>query len=287
LTRGVGRFTGRRYRPCVLALTTLLPLSMGCLEPFAEDRHDLAGLRIVGMRWDGGPEAFVWDGEQAWSASAPEREWTVQYLDECVAEPCDPIGGAFALSVRQGGEHEKGELEIDANAVLEVEPSVSVRVDDEGVAQVAVDRAPEGSVTHFMAPGGEFAEIDAHSTLYTAPGEGIWPVVALTVDGHGGNTWMTVDVVVGEVGSTVAIANRSIPIDTAFAGGGDVVATIEPADTMTGFRLVDLAADGEQEVDQPCGTEEGYWSVDSLVERQCGRDEVAGARVRVHATASP
>jgi hypothetical protein len=282
---------------------------VGCLEPFAEDRHDLAGLRIVGMRAESAEDewgdllwsasAFVWDGDLGWSRWPENRtyDWTAEDEGGFEARGCCDPPGTLTLTVVAEGETESGQLELDEYAENPEQGAVDLAIEGDQ-ATVSLPEAPASATTHWMAPAGEFEETGAHSTTYTAPGDGIWPVVALTYDGHGGVTWTVIDVVVGTVGPTLEIGNRRIPVDSDADAGreGAWTAMIEAVDTMTGFVLADLAQDDSDwdgtEADarwlpQCTDPSTGLWDVDSLITRDCGRDQVEGERVRVYGTVIP
>ncbi|MBM4369607.1 MAG: hypothetical protein FJ102_25585, partial [Deltaproteobacteria bacterium] len=87
------------------------------------------------------------------------------------------------------------------------------------------------------------------------------------IDGKGGNAWTIVDVPAGDVGPALWTERRVIPVDE-IPEGLDVerwYGVIEPVDDLLGYRLVGLSEGGD---------EGGEWNPDTLVTRECGRDEI-------------
>lgn len=271
-------------------------LFLGCLEPFPSDRHDLVDLRIVGMALAEGTRdfrAFAWEGSEAWSPVAPSVAWETTRLD-CGGELCGALDiGLFSLSITGvDGASERGELAVEAGARV---PSLVgyTRTLGEAGAEFSLD-VPDAEAVHWMIPAGELMETAHDAATWTAPVDadgapepGIWPVVALWMDGLGGNDWATFDVPVGIEGPFLAIGGRLFPVDTALpAGPLTALVTVAPASNLTGFTLMDLAVDdGSASVDVACGVDgvdaTSTWDPDSVIERRCGRDELAEVRVRV------
>ncbi len=264
----------------------MLVLSLfGCLDPFPTDRHDLVDLRIVGMRRGeaGALDAYVWEGPEAWSAIAPERVWGGDAV--CVEAGCTLTAGRDAILTVTGNDgSEEGVLETDAEAGSPILTGHSIAVDGD-VATVRVD-VPDAERVRWMAPAGTIEELDATSTTFTAPGDGVWPVVALWLDGHGGAGWATIDVPVGVVGFRLAVGTRLLGAD-ATTGGLITTATVEASDDLAGVMLVDVASDDGGVLDPVCGDGAAGWDPNSLVERRCGRDELIGKRVRVSPSVYP
>lgn len=275
----------------------ILPLLLGCLDPFPTDRHDLVDLRIAAMGIDagGGLRAFVWEGANAWSATAPARTWEILEMG-CDDAGCGSLpSGTFGLKVTGAAAAEEvGELRVEDDAEL---PALrgSSRVLGEAGASVALD-VPDAAMVRWMAPVGEIAETDFAAMSYTGPVEadgtptaGVWPLVALWMDGRGGNDWATFDVPIGVDGPFFAVGGRLFPVDTDLPGGPTTaLTTLAATDDLTGFALTELVADdGMATRDFPCGSAlegasaTGNWDPDSVIERACGRDEVVGARVRI------
>lgn len=242
-------------------------------------------LRIVGMRREtsGSLDAYVWEGTEAWSAVAPERLWGGDAV--CVEAGCTLVAGRDAtLTVTGEGGAEFGELATDAEAGNPALVGFSRNVDG-GVATVSVD-VPGADHVRWMAPAGDIEEVDATTTTFTPPGEGVWPLVALWLDSHGGNGWATIDVPVGLVGFRIAVGTRLLGAD-ATTGGLLTTATVAASDELSGVALVDVVADDGAALDPVCGDEDGEWDPDTLTERRCGRDDVLGKRVRINASVYP
>ncbi len=273
----------------------MLTLFLGCLPEFAHDRHDLVDLRVVGMSYAPGPAtALAWDGPLAWSAVAPTAAWSGD-VNGYACNDWDPDTGATAdcgprptmsatVTIDNGVTTETGTLLFDEAGQLPELGAATVTWDD-GVATVALD-APASHVTHWMAPEGEVEEIDRHVARFTPPGTGVYPLVGLVLDGLGGNDWVVVDV--KDEGIRLAVGRRWVATEPSWAGAGpaDWVGTVTATDDMAGFMLADIVVDDGSAGDDACGVVDGYWDVDSLATRACGRDEVEGARVRVRGTFS-
>jgi hypothetical protein len=265
----------------------MLLLALGCLEPFPSDRHDLVDLRIAGMAVEGADlgaaRALIWEGTEGWSARAPAQAWS------------EPEAGLFRLEVTGAdGSAELGELEVaEGHAAPRLE-SWAREVDGAGAHLSLTLSAP--ATVHWMSPAGTFVEDGAASTRWDAAdadgvalADDVWPVVALWFDGEGGNGWATFDVPVGVDGPYLAVGGRLLPV-AAGIGSGDVtvLATLVESAGVAGFTLADVReVDGTETAATPCGTTEGAWSPDDLLERRCGRDEVIGARVRLRGEGVP
>lgn len=178
-----------------------------------------------------------------------------------------------------------------------------------GALRLALDMIDDGDrTTHWMGTGGQYAEIDAMTTDWFAgtatldDGEveesapltdGVWPLVALTFDGVGGNTWTYVDAVVGIAGPFLHVDGRVFPVASAEAGEGWWAATLTAADNLTGIMLEDVtpALDPATDPDAPpplCGQVPGVvFDVALLAEGLCTRGDVVGARVVVYGTVVP
>lgn len=272
------------YRTVVSLLLVLL----GCLEPFPTDRHDLVELRIVGMTAgdDGALRAYTWEGTDAWSDTAPARAWD-GYVN-CGGAGCFlPGPGTATLTITGAdGATETGELTVSVGAQTPVLNGFTRTLGDDG-GSLALD-VPGANRVHFMAPAGEISETGFSSTTYTAPGTGLWPVVALWMDGLGANDWATFDLPVGVDGPFLAVGTRLLPVDNALPPGEvTVLATITATDADLGFTLTDVTVDDGSEADAPCGTTDGVWDPNVVIERVCGRDEVVGARVRIVGEGQP
>ncbi len=275
----------------------LLSLLLACLDAFPTDRHDLVDLRIVGVGLtpSGELRAFSWEGIDAWSAVAPSRTWEILEVT-CEGDTCGALpGGTFGLKLTGAdGAKETAELVVADDAAV---PALlgSTSTFGEAGASLALD-VPDAAMVHWMAPVGEIVETDLAAIEYTAPVDeagapkvGVWPVVALWMDGLGGNNWATFDVPIGVSGPFLTVGGRLFPVDTELPSGSiAVLTTLTAADDLTGFSLTDLVVDdGMAARDTPCGSVlgatsmAGDWDPDSVIERVCGLDEVVGARVRI------
>ncbi len=273
------------YRPVV----TLL-LLLGCLEPFPTDRHDLVELRIaaMGAADDGSLRAYTWEGTDAWSTNAPVRTWGGDAACDAAGLCTMAAAGTATLTITGAdGATESGELTISDGATHPALAGFTRTLTTDG-GSLDLD-VPDAQRVHFMAPAGEFAESGPAATAFTAPEDGIWPVVALWMDGLGGNGWGTFDLPVGVDGPFLAVGGRLFPVETTEPEGAvTVLATITATDDLTGFSLTDVALDdGTATADEPCGTTAGVWNPDSVIERVCGRDQVAGTRVRLVGEVTP
>jgi len=255
-------------------------LLAACLEPFEHDAHDLVDLRIVGMAYvDEVATAFSWEGDDAWSAVVPSQAWTGETT-------CEPGTACSAtVTIGDGVTTETGTLVQDAQGEVPAIGELSREDSSEGWTLSL--SAPATHVTHWMAPRGDIEETGPHEALYMPPGDGIWPVVALTIDGKGGNAWTIVDVPEGDIGPALWTERRVIPVDEIPGGldGDRWYGVIEPVDDLLGYRLVGLSERDTQVGAIFCGSEDGEWNPDTLVTRECGRDEITEQAYGVAVTA--
>lgn len=272
----------------------MLALLLGCPPSFEHDQHDLVDLRVVGMSYARGPAAaLVWDGPLAYSAVAPTLTWTgdvdgyscndIDVDTGADAADCAPRGTMSATVVADNGvATETGTLTFHADGRVPSIGAASVSIEGTA-ARVSLD-APPSHHTRWMAPEGEVEAVDQHVATFELPGDGVYPVVALVIDGLGGNDWVVVDV--GDTTGRLGVGHRWIATEPAWPGAGpaDWVGTVTASDDPSGFSLTDLVVDDGSARDDACGVVDGYWKVDSLVERSCGRDELLGVRVRVRGT---
>lgn len=255
-------------------LTPLLGGLAACQEPFAEDRHDLASFRIVGVASEVGPGGlgvlpFAWSGHGAWydarnvyclgpdGGTAPRcAESPAELLAELPTEPTWPldldleVSSAEAL-VERADVHLDGApdppvvqeilregVPLDAeDALLPLEERAALGTTGAlagipaagGLRLTATIEAGAGAevpVVRWMGTGGFFAELDDHTTDWFAAelvvdddeietatplDAGIYPLVALVLDGKGGNTWGFVDVAVDWSGPLLAVEGRLLP----------------------------------------------------------------------------
>lgn len=258
-------------------------LLAACIDPFEHDAHDLVDLRIVGMSYqDSKATAFAWEGENAWSGVVPSQSWTGDVdawscddTADCVARPTQEA----SVTISDGVTSETGTLVYEADGEIP-EVGTVVREQVDGGWNLSLD-APASHLTRWMAPRGDIEETGQHAALYVPPGDGIWPVVALTLDGLGGNAWTIVDVPEGDIGPALWTERRVIPVD-AIPEGLDVdlwYGELEPVDDLLGYRLVALSEEYTRADAAFCGFDGGGWNPDTLVTRACGRDEVTMASV--------
>lgn len=173
-----------------------------------------------------------------------------------------------------------------------------------GALRLTVEPAdPDLTLTHWMGAGGQFAELDPHQTDWFAAeveiddgevvasvplGVGVYPLVALTLDGVGGNTWTWVDAGV-DVGPHLRVDGRILPIDSSISGSGLFVGTVEAVEDLVGFRLVEVEPVSDTSAADPgCGAgEDGMLDLDLIASGGCGRDELVGRRVVLSGEAVP
>ncbi|MFZ5476147.1 MAG: hypothetical protein ACOZNI_05175 [Myxococcota bacterium] len=241
-----------------------LTLLLACQEPFDEDRHDLLDFRIAGMRLRAGePRALLWSGEGAWHATAPATTW-------------EETSGGWSLRAEDTDGHvETGLLAVAEGAEDPVVDEI-VRELDGDVATLSVGLG-DTHVTHWMCQSGTFEETGPHATRWTAPGSGIWPILALHFDGRGGNGWTVIDVPVDVGPPWVEAGARLFPADVSEDAEGWLEATVEAADTPGGLILSDVSV---AEAGDP-------FDFDAVVEGRIGRDEILGTRVRFEGKAVP
>lgn len=153
------------------------------------------------------------------------------------------------------------------------------------------------TTTHWMATDGDFAELDAASTDWfaataivdnneidssSAIDAGVRSVVALTLDGQGGNSWITLDAPVGILGSRLLVRGRVFPVDAEPGSGLWAVTPVATEDdagvALTDVALVDDASTGEAVCGQPAASP---FDFDAVAEGWCARDDLVGARLVV------
>lgn len=244
---------------------------------------------------EGKAAAFAWEGEDAWSAVVPSQAWTGDVdgytcndtaIDTGAAADCGPrLTQEASVTISDGLSTETGTLRFDADGEVPEIASVT-REQVDGGWKLALS-APSSHLTRWMAPRGDIEETGQHEALYVPPGDGIWPVVALTLDGKGGNAWTIVDVPEGEIGPALWTERRVIPVDEIPEGLDEDrwYGVIEPVDDLLGYRLVGLSEDYTHADVGFCGYEGGEWHPDTLVTRECGRDEITERAYGVAVTA--
>lgn len=171
-----------------------------------------------------------------------------------------------------------------------------------GAAEISLSFNGGGTI-RWMGTGGELVEMDAQRSNWFAgnflidDGElldsrsidpGIYPLVGLSLDGQGGNSWALVDVAVGEV-QAIASDGRLIATDAPFSGEGLIVGTFNADDSVSGFHLSNLSpASSPTDVPAVCQQEEGtLFDPAWLVEGLCGRTELEGQQVILQARRWP
>lgn len=190
---------------------------------------------------------------------------------------------------------------VDARAA--VTPEADGPTDPGGGLRLSVD-APDDTTTHWMGTDGQFAELSAHETDWFAGtatiddgeveekdeiSEGIYPLVALTFDGQGGNTWTWIDAAVGIDPPYLLVGGRIFPITEPLSGDGYFSATLQADDSLTGFALTDVAvaadaASAPALCGQPASTP---FDPAVIAEGWCGLDEMIGQQVIFLGTAVP
>jgi hypothetical protein len=256
-------------------LTVLL---FACTPEFDETRKDLDGFRLVAMAADSAePRALVWSGEGAWHSTAPTLTWTLD------AEP-DTFTAALHVE-NAAGDAEDGVLVVDTEATIPVVTSFTRTVDGSH-ASLALEGPDDAHFTRWMGTSGTFTETGPLSADWDADEDGTATLVALTIDGHGGNTWTLLDVMTGDPTPALAVGGRLLPVDTITAGSGWYLATLTAADTLAGYLLTDVvAAEDGTGGDVVCGLDP--FDVDALADGRCGRDEAEGARVALYGEGLP
>lgn len=175
-----------------------------------------------------------------------------------------------------------------------------------GGVRLAVETVDDGDrVTHWMTTGGQLAELDASTTDWFAGtavlddneiessatvGAGVYSVVALTLDGQGGNQWTTLDVAVDIADPLLHVGGRLFPVTTGERGEGWWEATVEAEESTAGIRLVDVApgADPTGAKGTLCGVPAAQgFDFAALAEGWCARDELVGQRIVVWGEVAP
>jgi hypothetical protein len=297
---------------------------LGCQEPFPEDRHDLASFRVVALRAEQAAAgslrltALVYPGHGLWHEGVPDVRWSAGAWE--ASGPLVDVPETYPLELELVAT--QGDLVETATLALAGPPSppliaawtrggTSLTLEDialpieERAAVVAGEDAPTspgGSVRlalETIDDGGQFAELGPEATDWfagtavlddgvvesSAPlAAGTWPLVALTFDGEGGNTWTYLDARVDVPGPTLHVGGRTYPVDTAPGPEGWWEATVEAEDSPTGYRLVDVVAVSEPSAPSVCG---GSFDPAGIAEGWCPRSEVVGARISLHGEVRP
>ena len=308
----------------------LLLLLVACQDPFPEDRHDLAGFRLVAVQAtpvDTGlaVRAFVYSGLGMWHLAPPEVTWTAGSATATGPTATLPVTTPVDIEVvaTDGVSTESGIYRLAADPVPPVVSSwtratvpltiddVVTPIDERAAIAVGVDapvapgdglrlalsvREPD-TTTHWMSTAGDFAELDATTTDWFAGTAvlddneiestvmldgGVQSVVALTFDGAGGNSWLTLDAAVAVLGSRLLVGGRVFPVD-AEPGDGLWAVTPVATDDAAGIALTDVSpVDDSSLAEAACGLPAATpFDFDTLAEGWCGRDDVVGARLVV------
>lgn len=296
---------------------SLLLLLAACQEPFDEDRHDLAGFRIAGIGVeDGVAKAAIWSGIGPWHEEEPTLSWALngQPLGDgfevavsgegeltLIATSPDGEVRTARVDVREAG----GLLTIQRQAVvLDGELSLEARravvgadVDDSVGAGEAVRLTlgglAEAESARWMSAGGTAMELERDVADFLAEdivfddgelisrvptGAGVYPLLALVIDGMGGNRWLWVDAAVGVEEALLRHEGRLLRAD-ALVEPGLVAATLIE-DPIGGVALSEVAAvtDTDEHDALPCFPAAPI-SLSWIAQGRCARPDVLGARV--------
>jgi len=310
---------------------SLLATPFGCQEPFAEDRHDLASFRVAGVSAatdeDGNTtlSASVWSGLGPYHDTLPQLAWaTSGALDTGQgATMAVDFPGSVDLSASAAEVSESARLDLDhavsppaidgfsrltvdldiariADPVddrLAVQPTDDVPIAVGSAARLHLD-APDDTTVRWMATGGQFAELDSHTTDWFAGtavlddnevdttaliDPGIYTVFALVYDQAGANSWYWLDVAVDVDSALLYTGGRLFPVD-AEPAEGPWFADLEESAVPAGLALVNLRAPGDGEAEL-CGSPAGAsFEFGRLAEGWCTRADVVGHAVRVEGT---
>ncbi len=254
----------------------MVPLFLlACSPEFSESRKDLDGFRLVAMGFaDADLRGAVWSGEGAWHTTAPSLAWTTG--GEAVTEASAPPFTVDLQVEAADGATEAGRLVVQADATVPIVEGFTREVTGSSAAiSLSVS---EGSFTRWMGTSGTFTETGPHAADWVPDGSEGATLLALTLDGRGGETWTWVDVEVEPEGQVLEVGGRLLPTDGSGTGSGWFLATIEAEDSRHGVRLTTLepTADGSAG-ETVCGLDP--FDLDALADGRCGRDAAAGARV--------
>lgn len=312
----------------VYAVLSLLASPFGCQEPFAEDRHDLASFRVAGVSAstddDGNTtlSAAVWSGLGPYHDTLPQLAWSTSgsLATGQGATMAVDFPGAVELTVTSDATSESARLDLDQSVTPPAIQGFSRLAVDLDIAQIADpvdDRlavaptedapiavgsaarlhldVPDDTTVRWMATGGQFAELDSHTTDWFAGtavlddnevestalvDPGIYTLLALVYDQAGANSWYWLDVAVDVDSPLLYTGGRLFPVDAEPADGpwfADVVESAEPA----GLALANLREPGDAEA-ALCGSPSGAsFEFGRVAEGWCTRADVVGRTVRV------
>lgn len=115
-------------------------------------------------------------------------------------------------------------------------------------------------------------------------GPGLYPQLALLLDGAGGNTWLWADAAIGVDSPLLRHEGRLLPADDDLGGAaGWVSAVLVAEDTLQGFRLEQVAAVPEGDLTAmdplPCAPADQPFRLAWAAEGRCARPDLDGASV--------
>lgn len=314
----------------------LLLGAAACQQPFAEDRHDLASFRIAAVQASTGGDgatalrAAVWSGLGAYHDAVPTLAWsadgattagqgatlalsfpasvTLDASDSTGAAESAQLDLAAAPTALDAGPFIAGvtrrAVELDITRAGDpiadraaVEPGADTSVPPGGAVRLALD-LPDDVTVHWMGNGGQFAELDAHSTDWfagtatfdsdnvvestTEADPGVYTLLALAFDGGGNNGWLWVDVAVGLDGPALYTAGRIFPVD-AEPMAGALSVRVDAAELPAGVALSGAAPVADAAASPAlCGQSAGApFDFAGLVEGVCARGDLSGQTVVV------
>lgn len=314
-TRPRGPVLPHRPLRCVVPLAALV----GCAPTF-DDRHDLLGFRIAAVgAVDGEAEAVVWSGALfhearttlAWTADgvALGEGWGVPVpagTEELGLVATAPDGTVREARVSVGGTMEPlaferaavavGEdVSIEARAALPETPSDGGAPEGEALRIRLVQ--PGGEQTRWMVAGGAttLLELDAETAdvlperLEFDDGEvvrreavepGVQHVLALRIDGEGGNRWTWVDAALGT--DTPLIRSGGWLVEGSVDLSTGLLAVTLDALSATGVGTLgspQAVSDLTQHDPPDCAPADVPFSLDWLAEGRCTVSETRGRRV--------
>ena len=206
--------------------------------------------------------------------------------------------GLDDLSVARAAVEVGADLSLEARRALESTPVELAVAEGQGV-RLTLSGLREAEQARWMSAAGTVLELERDAADFLAEdillddGEvvqrlplsaGLYPGLALVLDGTGGNRWLWTDAAVGEAGTAAGLVRhrgRLLPADATATAAGLIAATLE-ADDTTGVSLsgVEVVADTAQQEALPCmpaGADR--FEVAWIAEGRCPRPEVLGARV--------
>jgi hypothetical protein len=296
-----------------------LAVHVGCAPAF-DDRHDLLGFRIAAVGVvDGEASAAVWsgalfheepvtldwtaDGEslgQGWGIAVPDGTGELGLVatapDGTIREARVGVGITPAELVFERASVLVGDdISIEARAALEETPSDGAAPEGEALRIRLVD--PEGEQTRWMVAGGAstLLELDAVTAdvlpqrLEFDDGEvvgretvpaGFQHILALRIDGDGGNRWRWVDAALGT--DTALIQSEGWLLESsADVGTGLLAVTLDELTTSgVGALGEPEAVDDLAQHDPPnCAPADTPFSLGWLADGRCTVSETRGRRV--------